>query len=153
MWGNDVKLLLILLHSLCVSASPSERPLHYQERVLPILHSFGTDSHLLIKKYLGMEAMITYLSERTDQQSVSLWCPLLLVFSSLSYSAPSEQSGCIQTRNDEIQRGTKHPRLGTDLWKFPWQILHPQHKLAENVQGSQSKIDKQTLSQPQFLVS
>uniref|UniRef100_A0AAQ4PWQ0 ArfGAP with RhoGAP domain, ankyrin repeat and PH domain 1 n=1 Tax=Gasterosteus aculeatus aculeatus TaxID=481459 RepID=A0AAQ4PWQ0_GASAC len=35
-----------------------ERPLHYQERVLPILHSFGTDSHLLIKKHLAMEAMM-----------------------------------------------------------------------------------------------
>uniref|UniRef100_A0A673BBI6 ArfGAP with RhoGAP domain, ankyrin repeat and PH domain 1 n=1 Tax=Sphaeramia orbicularis TaxID=375764 RepID=A0A673BBI6_9TELE len=38
-----------------------ERPLHYQERVLPILHSFGTESHLLIKKYHSMEAMICYL--------------------------------------------------------------------------------------------
>uniref|UniRef100_A0A3B4T2W6 ArfGAP with RhoGAP domain, ankyrin repeat and PH domain 1 n=2 Tax=Seriola dumerili TaxID=41447 RepID=A0A3B4T2W6_SERDU len=43
-----------------------ERPLHYQERVLPILHSFGTDSHLLIKKHLAMEAMIVYLTSRVD---------------------------------------------------------------------------------------
>ncbi|XP_068601185.1 arf-GAP with Rho-GAP domain, ANK repeat and PH domain-containing protein 1 [Brachionichthys hirsutus] len=39
-----------------------ERPLHYQERVLPILHSFGTDSHLLIKKHAAMDMMIVYLA-------------------------------------------------------------------------------------------
>lgn len=43
-----------------------ERPLHYQERVLPILHSFGTDSHLLIKKHLAMEAVIVYLANKVD---------------------------------------------------------------------------------------
>uniref|UniRef100_A0A8D3BCS2 Arf-GAP with Rho-GAP domain ANK repeat and PH domain-containing protein 1 n=1 Tax=Scophthalmus maximus TaxID=52904 RepID=A0A8D3BCS2_SCOMX len=43
-----------------------ERPLHYQERVLPILHSFGTDSHLLIKKHLEMETMIVYLTSKVD---------------------------------------------------------------------------------------
>ncbi|XP_035009824.2 arf-GAP with Rho-GAP domain, ANK repeat and PH domain-containing protein 1 isoform X1 [Hippoglossus stenolepis] len=43
-----------------------ERPLHYLERVLPILHSFGTDSHLLIKKHLAMEAMILYLTSKVD---------------------------------------------------------------------------------------
>nr|XP_057935748.1 arf-GAP with Rho-GAP domain, ANK repeat and PH domain-containing protein 1-like isoform X2 [Doryrhamphus excisus] len=43
-----------------------ERPLHYQERVLPILHSFGTDSHLLVKKHIAMEAMIIYLSSKVD---------------------------------------------------------------------------------------
>ncbi|KAK5929221.1 hypothetical protein CgunFtcFv8_010470 [Champsocephalus gunnari] len=43
-----------------------ERPLHYQERVLPILHSFGTDSHLLIKKHLAMEAMMVYLASKVD---------------------------------------------------------------------------------------
>nr|XP_040027553.1 arf-GAP with Rho-GAP domain, ANK repeat and PH domain-containing protein 1-like isoform X2 [Gasterosteus aculeatus aculeatus] len=43
-----------------------ERPLHYQERVLPILHSFGTDSHLLIKKHLAMEAMMVYLGSKVD---------------------------------------------------------------------------------------
>ncbi|KAM9853502.1 arf-GAP with Rho-GAP domain, ANK repeat and PH domain-containing protein 1 [Aulostomus maculatus] len=43
-----------------------ERPLHYQERVLPILHSFGTDSHLLIKKHLAMEAMIFYLASKVE---------------------------------------------------------------------------------------
>ncbi|KAG7247541.1 hypothetical protein CRUP_031653, partial [Coryphaenoides rupestris] len=31
-----------------------ERPLHYQERVLAILHSLGTDSYLLIKKHTSM---------------------------------------------------------------------------------------------------
>ncbi|XP_041669504.1 arf-GAP with Rho-GAP domain, ANK repeat and PH domain-containing protein 1-like isoform X2 [Cheilinus undulatus] len=43
-----------------------ERPLHYQERVLPILHSFGTDSHLLIKKHLAMDTMVIYLASKVD---------------------------------------------------------------------------------------
>uniref|UniRef100_A0A8C4ETX6 Arf-GAP with Rho-GAP domain, ANK repeat and PH domain-containing protein 1 n=1 Tax=Dicentrarchus labrax TaxID=13489 RepID=A0A8C4ETX6_DICLA len=43
-----------------------ERPLHYQERVLPILHSFGTDSHLLIKKHVAMDSMILYLASKVD---------------------------------------------------------------------------------------
>ncbi|XP_072248713.1 arf-GAP with Rho-GAP domain, ANK repeat and PH domain-containing protein 1 isoform X3 [Leuresthes tenuis] len=43
-----------------------ERPLHYQERVLPILHSVGTDSHLLIKKQPAMEAMLLFLSNKVD---------------------------------------------------------------------------------------
>ncbi|XP_069390078.1 arf-GAP with Rho-GAP domain, ANK repeat and PH domain-containing protein 1 isoform X2 [Paralichthys olivaceus] len=43
-----------------------ERPLHYLERVLPILHSFGTDSHLLIKKHLAMETMILYLTSKVE---------------------------------------------------------------------------------------
>ncbi|XP_062274830.1 arf-GAP with Rho-GAP domain, ANK repeat and PH domain-containing protein 1-like isoform X2 [Scomber scombrus] len=43
-----------------------ERPLHYQERVLPILHSFGTDSHLLIKKHVAMEAVMVYLATKVD---------------------------------------------------------------------------------------
>ncbi|XP_056138935.1 arf-GAP with Rho-GAP domain, ANK repeat and PH domain-containing protein 1-like [Lampris incognitus] len=42
------------------------RPLHHQERVLPILHSLGTDSHLLIKRHLAMEAMIIYLASKVD---------------------------------------------------------------------------------------
>lgn len=51
---------------LCFTVLPSERPLHYQERVLSILHSFGTDSHLLIKKHLAMDAMVVYLGKRTN---------------------------------------------------------------------------------------
>uniref|UniRef100_A0AAR2KAD8 ArfGAP with RhoGAP domain, ankyrin repeat and PH domain 1 n=1 Tax=Pygocentrus nattereri TaxID=42514 RepID=A0AAR2KAD8_PYGNA len=43
-----------------------ERPLHYQERVLPILHSLGTDSHLLVKKNYSMEAMLVYLASKVD---------------------------------------------------------------------------------------
>ncbi|KAM4628043.1 arf-GAP with Rho-GAP domain, ANK repeat and PH domain-containing protein 1 [Polymixia lowei] len=43
-----------------------ERPLHHQERVLPILHSLGTDSHLLIKKHIAMEAMTVYLASKVD---------------------------------------------------------------------------------------
>ncbi len=46
---------------------PSERPLHYEERVLPIIHSFGTDSRLLIKKHVAMDAMILYLGIHTNQ--------------------------------------------------------------------------------------
>ncbi|XP_027691182.1 arf-GAP with Rho-GAP domain, ANK repeat and PH domain-containing protein 1-like [Vombatus ursinus] len=41
-----------------------ERPLHYTEKVLPILHSLGTDSHLVVKKYLAMEAMLMYLASK-----------------------------------------------------------------------------------------
>ncbi|KAM8853282.1 arf-GAP with Rho-GAP domain, ANK repeat and PH domain-containing protein 1 isoform 1-T1 [Synchiropus picturatus] len=43
-----------------------ERPLHFRERVLPILHSFGTDSYLLIKKHQAMEAMILYLAGNSE---------------------------------------------------------------------------------------
>ncbi|KAF7666046.1 hypothetical protein LDENG_00118330 [Lucifuga dentata] len=43
-----------------------ERPLHYQERVLPILHSFGTDSQLIVKKHIAMEAMIIYLDSKVE---------------------------------------------------------------------------------------
>ncbi|XP_046719255.1 arf-GAP with Rho-GAP domain, ANK repeat and PH domain-containing protein 1-like [Silurus meridionalis] len=42
------------------------RPLHYQDRVLPILHSLGTESHLIIKKHLAMEAMLIYLASKVD---------------------------------------------------------------------------------------
>ncbi|XP_062872364.1 arf-GAP with Rho-GAP domain, ANK repeat and PH domain-containing protein 1-like [Trichomycterus rosablanca] len=44
----------------------TERPLHYQERVLPIFHSLGTDSHLLVKKHSAMEAMLIYLASKVD---------------------------------------------------------------------------------------
>ncbi|XP_053535167.1 arf-GAP with Rho-GAP domain, ANK repeat and PH domain-containing protein 1 isoform X2 [Ictalurus punctatus] len=44
----------------------TERPLHYQERVLPILHSLGTDSNLVIKKHYAMEAMLIYLASKVD---------------------------------------------------------------------------------------
>uniref|UniRef100_A0A3B1KJ68 ArfGAP with RhoGAP domain, ankyrin repeat and PH domain 1 n=1 Tax=Astyanax mexicanus TaxID=7994 RepID=A0A3B1KJ68_ASTMX len=44
----------------------TERPLHYQERVLPILHSLGTDSYLLVKKHHSMEAMLVYLASKVD---------------------------------------------------------------------------------------
>lgn len=38
-----------------------ERPLHFSEKVLPILHSLGIDSYLVVKKYQSMEAMLLYL--------------------------------------------------------------------------------------------
>lgn len=44
----------------------TERPLHYQEKVLPIVHSLGTDSYLLLKKYFSMEAMLVYLASKVE---------------------------------------------------------------------------------------
>lgn len=38
-----------------------ERPLHFSEKVLPILHGLGIDSYLVVKKYQSMEAMLLYL--------------------------------------------------------------------------------------------
>uniref|UniRef100_A0A8C1X5H3 ArfGAP with RhoGAP domain, ankyrin repeat and PH domain 1 n=1 Tax=Cyprinus carpio TaxID=7962 RepID=A0A8C1X5H3_CYPCA len=43
-----------------------ERPLHYQEKVLPIFHSLGIDSHLLVKKHFSMEAMLVYLASKVE---------------------------------------------------------------------------------------
>ncbi|XP_021098882.1 arf-GAP with Rho-GAP domain, ANK repeat and PH domain-containing protein 1 isoform X2 [Heterocephalus glaber] len=42
----------------------AERPLHFGEKVLPILHGLGTDSHLVVKKHQSMEAMLLYLASR-----------------------------------------------------------------------------------------
>ncbi|XP_011375706.1 arf-GAP with Rho-GAP domain, ANK repeat and PH domain-containing protein 1 isoform X2 [Pteropus vampyrus] len=39
-----------------------ERPLHFAEKVLPILHGLGTDSYLVVKKHQSMEAMLLYLA-------------------------------------------------------------------------------------------
>ncbi|KAG9335256.1 hypothetical protein JZ751_005435 [Albula glossodonta] len=44
----------------------TERPLHYQEKVLPILHSLGTDSYLVVRKHISMEAMLVYLASKVD---------------------------------------------------------------------------------------
>lgn len=38
-----------------------ERPLHFAEKVLPILHGLGTDSYLVVKRHPSMEAMLLYL--------------------------------------------------------------------------------------------
>uniref|UniRef100_A0A8C1X4G4 ArfGAP with RhoGAP domain, ankyrin repeat and PH domain 1 n=1 Tax=Cyprinus carpio TaxID=7962 RepID=A0A8C1X4G4_CYPCA len=43
-----------------------KRPLHYQEKVLPIFHSLGIDSHLLVKKHFSMEAMLVYLASKVE---------------------------------------------------------------------------------------
>uniref|UniRef100_A0A1A7XFN8 ArfGAP with RhoGAP domain, ankyrin repeat and PH domain 1 n=1 Tax=Iconisemion striatum TaxID=60296 RepID=A0A1A7XFN8_9TELE len=43
-----------------------ERPLHYEERVLAILHSIGTESFLLIKKHPAMDTMLVYLATKMD---------------------------------------------------------------------------------------
>ncbi|XP_044114537.1 arf-GAP with Rho-GAP domain, ANK repeat and PH domain-containing protein 1 isoform X2 [Neovison vison] len=40
----------------------AERPLHFAEKVLPILHGLGTDSYLVVKKHQSMEAMLLYLA-------------------------------------------------------------------------------------------
>ncbi|KAF2976409.1 hypothetical protein EK904_005552 [Melospiza melodia maxima] len=39
----------------------AERPLHYSEKVLPILHCLGTESYLVVKKQMSMENMLLYL--------------------------------------------------------------------------------------------
>uniref|UniRef100_A0A8C9TAA7 ArfGAP with RhoGAP domain, ankyrin repeat and PH domain 1 n=1 Tax=Scleropages formosus TaxID=113540 RepID=A0A8C9TAA7_SCLFO len=44
----------------------TERPLHYQEKVLPVLQSLGTDSYLVVKKHFSMEAMLVYLASKVD---------------------------------------------------------------------------------------
>ncbi|XP_023648298.1 arf-GAP with Rho-GAP domain, ANK repeat and PH domain-containing protein 1 isoform X4 [Paramormyrops kingsleyae] len=44
----------------------TERPLHYQEKVLPVLHSLGTDSYLVVKKHISMEAMLVYLASKVE---------------------------------------------------------------------------------------
>uniref|UniRef100_A0AAY4ETF8 ArfGAP with RhoGAP domain, ankyrin repeat and PH domain 1 n=1 Tax=Denticeps clupeoides TaxID=299321 RepID=A0AAY4ETF8_9TELE len=44
----------------------TERPLHYNEKVLPIFHSLGTDSYLLVKKHYSMEAMLVYLASKVE---------------------------------------------------------------------------------------
>ncbi|KAM6946388.1 arf-GAP with Rho-GAP domain, ANK repeat and PH domain-containing protein 1 [Aplochiton taeniatus] len=44
----------------------TERPLQHQQRVLPILHSLGVDSHLLIKKHIAMESILLYLASKVD---------------------------------------------------------------------------------------
>lgn len=47
----------------CLSPNPTERPLHYSEKVLPILHCLGTESYLVVKKQMSMENMLIYLGE------------------------------------------------------------------------------------------
>ncbi|XP_055479624.1 arf-GAP with Rho-GAP domain, ANK repeat and PH domain-containing protein 1 isoform X2 [Psammomys obesus] len=42
----------------------AERPLHFAEKVLPIVHGLGIDSHLVVKKCQSMEAMLLYLASR-----------------------------------------------------------------------------------------
>ncbi|XP_008068241.1 arf-GAP with Rho-GAP domain, ANK repeat and PH domain-containing protein 1 isoform X2 [Carlito syrichta] len=42
----------------------AERPLHFAEKVLPILHGLGTDSYLVVRRHQAMEAMLLYLASR-----------------------------------------------------------------------------------------
>ncbi|XP_054829322.1 arf-GAP with Rho-GAP domain, ANK repeat and PH domain-containing protein 1 isoform X2 [Eublepharis macularius] len=41
-----------------------ERPLHYSEKVLPIVHSLGRDSFLVVKRQISMEHMLVYTASR-----------------------------------------------------------------------------------------
>ncbi|XP_069748288.1 arf-GAP with Rho-GAP domain, ANK repeat and PH domain-containing protein 1-like isoform X2 [Narcine bancroftii] len=45
-----------------------ERPLHYKEKVLPILHSLGADSYIVVKKNTAMETMLMYLGSKVADQ-------------------------------------------------------------------------------------
>lgn len=90
-WERQSSFLL-----LCFTVLPSERPLHYQERVLPILHSFGTDSHLLIKKHVAMDMMIVYLGKHPNQMPTK-WVflnhhpPRQLFLNNLSFCPPASK--------------------------------------------------------------
>ncbi|XP_060091040.1 arf-GAP with Rho-GAP domain, ANK repeat and PH domain-containing protein 1-like [Heteronotia binoei] len=42
----------------------AERPLHYSEKVLPIVHSLGKDSYLVVKRQVAMEHMLVYTASR-----------------------------------------------------------------------------------------
>ncbi|XP_065737372.1 arf-GAP with Rho-GAP domain, ANK repeat and PH domain-containing protein 1 isoform X3 [Phocoena phocoena] len=45
----------------------AERPLHFAEKVLPILHGLGMDSYLVVKKHQSMEAMLLYLASHVGE--------------------------------------------------------------------------------------
>ncbi|XP_059502842.1 arf-GAP with Rho-GAP domain, ANK repeat and PH domain-containing protein 1 isoform X2 [Stegostoma tigrinum] len=45
-----------------------ERPLHYTEKVLPILHSLGADSYLVVKKNMAIDTMLLYLASKVADQ-------------------------------------------------------------------------------------
>lgn len=57
-----------------VSLYPSnaERPLHYSEKVLPIVHCLGKDSYLVVKRQLSMENMMLYLGQWQKQRKVGM---------------------------------------------------------------------------------
>nr|XP_056714789.1 arf-GAP with Rho-GAP domain, ANK repeat and PH domain-containing protein 1 [Euleptes europaea] len=42
----------------------AERPLHHSEKVLPIMHSLGKDSYLVVKRQMSMEHMLVYAASR-----------------------------------------------------------------------------------------
>ncbi|XP_062983427.1 arf-GAP with Rho-GAP domain, ANK repeat and PH domain-containing protein 1 isoform X2 [Elgaria multicarinata webbii] len=50
----------------------AERPLHYGEKVLPILHSLGKDSYLVVKKQLSMDNMLLYLASKVGDSKHGL---------------------------------------------------------------------------------
>ncbi|XP_064413052.1 arf-GAP with Rho-GAP domain, ANK repeat and PH domain-containing protein 1 [Latimeria chalumnae] len=43
-----------------------ERLLHFSEKVLPIFHSLGSDSYLVVKRHLSMEPMLIYLASKVE---------------------------------------------------------------------------------------
>uniref|UniRef100_A0ACB8FFW3 Uncharacterized protein n=1 Tax=Sphaerodactylus townsendi TaxID=933632 RepID=A0ACB8FFW3_9SAUR len=51
-----------------------ERPLHYSEKVLPIVHGLGKDSYLVVKRHGAMEPMLVYTGkvEAAIEQLISL---------------------------------------------------------------------------------
>uniref|UniRef100_UPI00398EF4A6 arf-GAP with Rho-GAP domain, ANK repeat and PH domain-containing protein 1 n=1 Tax=Pristiophorus japonicus TaxID=55135 RepID=UPI00398EF4A6 len=51
-----------------IEREETERPLHYMEKVLPILHSLSTDSYLVVKKNIAMETMLMYLASKVADQ-------------------------------------------------------------------------------------
>ncbi|XP_070605543.1 LOW QUALITY PROTEIN: arf-GAP with Rho-GAP domain, ANK repeat and PH domain-containing protein 1 [Erythrolamprus reginae] len=50
----------------------AERPLHYSEKVLPIVHGLGKDSYLVVKKQLSMENMLLYLASKVGDSKHGL---------------------------------------------------------------------------------
>ncbi|XP_075871057.1 arf-GAP with Rho-GAP domain, ANK repeat and PH domain-containing protein 1 isoform X4 [Nelusetta ayraudi] len=44
----------------------TERPLHYRERPLPLVHSSGTNAYLIVKNHLVMRDMVRYLADKKD---------------------------------------------------------------------------------------
>lgn len=75
---------------------PPERPLHFAEKVLPILHGLGTDSYLVVKKHQSMEAMLLYLGR---------WCAWV----GGAYRA-GQAGGSFHLKPRQEQLGQKVPR-------------------------------------------
>lgn len=99
-----------------------ERPLHYQERVLPILHALGTDSHLVIKKHLAMEAMITYLCKPTH----SMWSCLFITIHTFRVlhvtTFPSDASAHQLVKRTHPNMGWWNSEKSEASWDWDWPL-------------------------------